>query len=160
MPGNLLNQFHHCVDDKKPPAAVGSTRPEATADITRGVARLFTNMGLAVLPEFQLPTGRRLDLVGLNKKGRLIAAEVKSCRADFEADHKWTDYLDFCDAFYFAVGPEFPRELLPQYEGLIIGDSYGAAVIRPSDERALPAARRKALTLRFARQAAFRGAFV
>ncbi|MEO1014015.1 MAG: MmcB family DNA repair protein [Pseudomonadota bacterium] len=127
-----------------------------TAELTRGVARLFRDMGLAVLPEFQLPTGRRLDLVGLNEKGRLIVAEVKSCRADFEADVKWREYLDFCDDFFFAVATDFPKEILPTDKGLIIADAYGAAIVRDAEPTPLPPARRKALTLRFARQAAGR----
>ncbi len=130
-----------------------------TADITRGVARLFVDMGLAVLPEFQLPTGRRLDLAGLNEKGRLIVAEVKSCRADFEADHKWPQYIEYCDEFFFAVDAAFPRDLLPASEGLIVGDGFGAAVLRRAEPRPLPASRRKALTLRFARQSAQRAGF-
>jgi len=135
--------------------AANRTRPDATTALTRGVARLFRDMGLAVLTEFTLPTGRRLDLIGLNQKGRLIAAEVKSCQADFEADQKWPEYLEYCDAFYFAVGPDFPRELLPAGEGMIIADAYGAAIVREAGERKpISAARRKSLTLRFARQAA------
>ena len=131
-------------------------RPDTTAAITRGVARLFLDMGLAVLTEFKLPNGRRLDITGLSRKGHFIAAEVKSCRADFEADQKWPDYLGFCDAFYFAVAADFPCNLLPADKGLIKADQFGAAIIRDAEESTLPAARRKSLTLRFAHQAALR----
>ena len=131
-------------------------RPDVTAALTRGALRLFLDLGLAPLAEFRLPNGRRADLAGLDPKGRLVIAEVKSCRADFEADGKWGDYLDYCDAFYFAVGQDFPKELLPMEEGLILADAYGGAVMRAAQERPLAAARRKAITLRFARQAASR----
>ena len=104
-------------------------------------------------------SGRRADVAGLDRKGRLVFAEVKSCQADFDADNKWTDYLDFCDAFYFAVARDFPLDLLPSAEGLILADAYGGAVVRESQERPLVAARRKSITLRFARQAAARAAF-
>ncbi len=136
----------------------GSTppRPTVTEAVTRGAARLFAEMDVAVLPEFRLPNGRRADIAGLDTRGRLIIAEVKSCEADFFADEKWPEYLLYCDDFYFAVDVAFPRVLAPAREGLIIADGFGGAIVREPATRALPAARRKALTLRFARQAAAR----
>jgi hypothetical protein len=136
------------------------SRPDVTLAITRGVARLFVELGLAPLVEFRLPNGRRADLAGLDRSGRLVIAEIKSCAADFDADGKWTDYLDYCDAFYFATAPGFPEKLLPVEEGLIVADAFGGAVKRLAAERPLNSARRKALTLRFARQAAARSALV
>jgi len=135
-------------------------RPDITLALTRGVSRLFRDLGLAPMAEFRLPNGRRADIAGLCPKGRLVIAEIKSCEADFTADEKWEDYLGFCDEFYFAVNADFPRRLLPEAEGLIIADGFGGAVIRPSVDRAMAAARRKAIILRFARQAAVRTAFV
>ena len=144
------------VDDLLLELRESAGRPETTLAITRGVTRLFLDLGLAPLMEFRLPNGRRADVAGLDPKGRLVFAEVKSCREDFEADMKWTDYLDYCDAFYFAVTSEFPRELLPSAEGLILADGFGGAVVRTAVDRPMVAARRKAITLRFARQAAAR----
>lgn len=135
-------------------------RPEVTVALTRGVSRLFRDLGLAPMAEFRLPNGRRADLAGLCSKGRIVIAEIKSCEADFAADGKWEDYLDFCDEFYFAVGAEFPTGLLPEREGLILADGFGGSVIRPAVGRPMAPARRKAVTLRFARQAAARTAFV
>jgi len=106
------------------------------------------------LTEFKLVNGRRVDVAGLDARGRLVFAEVKSCRADFEGDAKWLEYLGFCDEFYFAVDSQFPHDLLPAGEGLIFADAFGGMVERPAQERPLAAARRKAVTLRFARQAA------
>jgi hypothetical protein len=137
-----------------------AARPDVTSALTRGVSRLFRDLGLAPMAEFRLPNGRRADMAGLCPKGRLVIAEIKSCEADFAADGKWEDYLPFCDEFYFAVSAEFPRALLPEGEGLIIADAFGGAILRPSALRAMAAARRKAITLRFARQAAARTAFV
>lgn len=141
-------------------ASFFSARPGVTSALTRGVSRLFRDLGLAPMAEFRLPNGRRADLAGLCQKGRLVIAEIKSCEADFAADEKWEDYLGFCDEFYFAVSAGFPRELLPQDEGLIIADGFGGAIIRPSIERTMAPPRRKAITLRFARQAAARAAFI
>lgn len=138
--------------------AGAGTRPARTLEVSRGVVRLFVEMGISPLLEFSLVNGRRVDVAGLTARGRIVFAEVKSCRADFEVDDKWMDYLPYCDAFYFAVAPDFPREILPRREGLIFADAYGGAeLVRPED-RPLAPARRKAVTLRFARQAALRAA--
>ncbi|MEM9233745.1 MAG: MmcB family DNA repair protein [Pseudomonadota bacterium] len=130
-------------------------RPEVTSQLTRGVARLLMDMGCAVLTEMRLANGRRADLMGICPKGTLTLIEVKSCQADFDVDRKWPDYLDWADRFYFAVDEDFPHHLLPQEEGMIIADGFGGEIIRESQDRKLNAARRKAVTLRFARQAAF-----
>lgn len=131
-------------------------RPDRTLALTRGVERLFTDMGHAPLEEFKLTNGRRVDVATLDRSGLLTFIEIKSCRADFETDQKWTEYLEYCDKFYFAVDADFPKHLLPEGEGLILADAFGAEVERASQERKLSAARRKAVTLRFARQAARR----
>lgn len=132
------------------------SRPSATLALTRGVIRLFGELGFAALTEFSLPNGRRADIAGLDRQGRIAIAEIKSCQADYDADSKWEDYLPFCDLYFFAVAEDFPRGILPEGEGLIVADGFGGAVTREAPERPLAAARRKALTLRFARQAAAR----
>ena len=131
-------------------------RPEITADVTRGVERLFVDMGLSPLAEFRLANGRRVDVAGLDGKGRIAFVEVKSSREDFDVDQKWPDYLGFCDAFYFAVAEGFPVDILPPDQGLIIADRFGGAVLRPAATLTVAPARRKAVTLRFARAAALR----
>lgn len=138
------------------PADAAVSRPDTTLALTRGVARLMSDMGLAIVPELKLPNGRRADLCGLCPKGDVVIVEVKSCRADLAADTKWTEYLDYCDRFYFGVSEVFPFEAIPEEEGLIVADAFGGAIVREAEPRKLPAARRKATTLRFARQAAFR----
>ena len=50
----------------------------------------------------------------------------------------------------------FPTVLIPEDCGLIVADGFGAAILRESVTTPLPAARRRALTLRFARIAANR----
>lgn len=125
-------------------------------DLARGVARLLADLGAASIPEFTLKSGRRADVIALDPKGRVTIVEIKSSRADFRADGKWRGYLEFCDAFYFAVPKGFPLEILPPDTGLILADSWGGHVLRPADPGSLNAARRKALTLKFARTAASR----
>jgi hypothetical protein len=141
-------------DETSAPAELG--RDAATQAIARGAARLLGDLGFAVIAEFDLPTGRRLDLLGIGRDGELVAIEVKSCAADFKTDLKWPEYRNFADRLFFAVDERFPRELLPEDAGLIIADGFGGAVVRPAPSHPLPAARRKALTLRAARAAAFR----
>ena len=140
--------------DPSGPAADLTARPDKTLAVTRGTSRLLQDMGYAVLPEVTLPVGRRADLMGINSKGRIVIIEIKSCREDFTCDRKWHAYLEFCDLFYFATDPDFPKGLLPAEEGRIVADAWGAAILREGPERPMAAARRKSLTLRFARNAA------
>ncbi|WP_084398803.1 MmcB family DNA repair protein [Henriciella aquimarina] len=125
-------------------------------DICRGVLRLFADMNFAGVTEMTLANGRRADIAAIGPKGEVTIVEVKSSVADFRADGKWPDYRPFCDRFYFAVSHGFPHELIPQETGLIVADGFGGAVLREPDVTPLAAARRKAVTLRFARLAASR----
>src|ERR1700678_598555 len=96
----------------------------ATADaVTRGGGRRMAALGYAPLLEVTLPNGRRADIMALGPRGEIAIAEVKSGLNDFRTDRKWGEYLPYCDAFYFAVAPEFPREILPEEPGLIVADS-------------------------------------
>src|SRR3954468_8198803 len=139
---------------------VSVSRPETTQIVTRGAARLLSALGYAPLAEVTLPNGRRADLMALGPKGQIFIVEVKSCVDDFRVDQKWQEYEPYCDAFAFAVAPEFPREVLPEEPGLIVADGFGGAVLREAPVTPLAGARRKALTLAFARLAALRAAGV
>jgi hypothetical protein len=137
---------------------VAASRPEITSRVTRGTARLLADLGYAPLAEVTLPNGRRADLMALGPKGQIFIVEVKSGLEDFRTDQKWWEYRPYCDAFAFAVAPEFPREILPEEPGLIVADGFGGAVLREAPSEPLAGARRKALTLAFARLAAMRAA--
>jgi hypothetical protein len=132
------------------------SRPQTTDAVTRGAGRLMAALGYAPLLEVNLPNGRRADIMALGPRGQIAIAEVKSSLEDFRTDRKWGEYLPYCDAFYFAVAPEFPREILPETPGLIVADGFGGAVLREAPAAPLAGARRKALTLAFARLAALR----
>jgi hypothetical protein len=125
-------------------------------DIVRGVARALAAADQAVITELALANGRRADLVALDRTGIITLVEVKASRADFLADRKWPAYLGYCDRFYFAVADGFPLRLLPPEEGLIRADRFGAEILRQAPLRALGAARRKALLIRFGRASAGR----
>ena len=135
---------------------VSLSRPETTGLVTRGAARLMIDLGYAPLLEVGLPNGRRADVMALGPRGEIVICEVKSGPEDYLTDRKWGEYLPFCDRFYFAVAPEFPRDLLPPEPGLIVADAFGGAVVREPEPTPLAGARRKALTLAFARLAAGR----
>src|SRR5689334_15120503 len=98
--------------------------------------------------------------MALGRKGEVFIVEVKSGVDDFRTDQKWHEYQPYCDAFAFAVAPEFPREILPEEPGLIVADGFGGAMLRDAPLLPLAGARRKALTLAFARLAALRAAGV
>ncbi len=139
-------------------AALGTTEGAGplTPVVTRGAARGLIDLGYSVLLEFTLPSGRRVDIMGLHPDGALTAVEVKTSVADFRSDAKWPDYHAFCDRLYFAVPESFPLDLIPNGCGLLVADGFGAVVNRPATEHKLPGARRAALIRRFARAAADR----
>lgn len=129
---------------------------EAADAVVRGVSRLLHDSGESCLSEFTLKSGRRVDVIAIDRKGSFSVIEIKTSVADFRADNKWQDYLEFCDRFYFAVPLDFPIEILPGNCGLIVADGYGSEIVRESPMGGMNASRRKALTLRFARAAATR----
>jgi hypothetical protein len=118
--------------------------------------RLLESMGHGTLTEFPLKSGRRADILSLGMKGEIWIVEVKSGVPDFRSDHKWRDYLEWCDRFFFAVDPSFPADILPGEAGLLIADGYDAVLVREPEPAPLAGGRRKALTLRFAHLAARR----
>lgn len=126
------------------------------AEIVRGVQRMFAELGLAPLTEVTLANGRRADVMAVGAKGEIVIVEVKSCLQDFQTDQKWPEYAPYCDRFYFAVDCDFPQERIPAETGLMVCDAFGGAVLRECLPAPLNAARRKAVTLSFARLAAAR----
>ena len=131
-------------------------RPDVTLEVTRGAARLLVGLGFAPLAEVCLPNGRRADLMALGPRGEIAIVEVKSSVEDYRVDRKWGEYAPFCEQFYFAVAPSFPRQILAEGPGLIVADGFGGAILTDSPLAPLAPARRKALTLAFARLAAMR----
>ena len=131
-------------------------------DVARGVSRLLLRHDYVALGEVPLANGRRADLMAMDARGRIIIVEIKCSRADLLGDGKWRDYLDYCDRFFWAVPQGFdlsPFEteaFSPEFAGLIVADRYDAAIAREAVESAVPAPRRKAATLDFARRAARR----
>ena len=129
---------------------------ERARAISRGTQRALAVHGFRAIPELSLADGRRADLAAVDETGAIWIVEIKSSIEDFRADAKWPGYRAWCDRLYFAVAPDFPREILPEDTGLILADRYGGEIVRDAPEHKLPGARRKAIMLRFARVAAGR----
>src|SRR5512133_3916707 len=135
--------------------------PPIAAEVARGVTRLFCRHDLFAVCEVPLPNGRRADLMAIDAKGSFTIVEIKVAKADLVGDGKWTDYLDYCDRFFWAVPPHLAPILeeeryLPRDAGLIVADRSDAPAVRQAAHPPLPPARRKAELLRFARRAARR----
>ncbi|MEM7491827.1 MAG: MmcB family DNA repair protein [Pseudomonadota bacterium] len=128
----------------------------AAEQIAKGTLRLLGDHGFAGVTEMTLANGRRADIAALGTGGEISIIEIKSCLNDFRTDKKWRDYVAYCDRFYFAVGHDFPQNVIPAEVGLIIADGFGGAILREAPLEKVAGARRKAMTLKFARLAATR----
>ena len=124
--------------------------------LARGVCRHLRTLDFACVEELVPTRGLRVDVMALGPKGEIWVIECKSSRADFQSDHKWRGYLEWCDRFFWAVDGDFPTDLLPDETGLILADAYDGEIVRMGPEAKLPAARRKAMLQKFARTAAQR----
>ena len=129
----------------------------AAGDVARGIGRLFARNDIWCLAEVPLKNGRRADLMGIDAKGLIVIVEIKVARADLLGDSKWTDYLDFCDRFYWGLPPGLDRAVLegeayrPETCGVIVADGYDAEILRPAALDPLAAARRKTQVEQLAR---------
>lgn len=132
------------------------SRPEETQLVLRGLRRHLVRLGLAVVEELPLASGRRADVMALSATGEIWIVEVKSSIEDFRADHKWPFYRLHSDRLFFATSPRVPLDIFPEDCGLIVADAHGGEILREAPEHRLAAATRKATTLRFARAAALR----
>lgn len=124
--------------------------------LARGVARALRQFDFVSVEELVPTQGLRVDLMALGPKGEIWVIECKSSLADYRADQKWQGYLEWCDRFFWAVGGDFPTEILPEGTGLILADAYDAEIIRMAPETPLAPARRKVMVQKFARHAASR----
>ena len=92
--------------------------------LARGVCRHLRQYDFLTLEEFVPAPGLRVDVMALGPKGELWVVECKSSLADFQADTKWQGYLEFCDRYFWAVGSDFPAEILPDASGLILAEYF------------------------------------
>jgi hypothetical protein len=135
---------------------IDGRQSETALMVARGTARFLLSHGFSCVAELSLASGRRADLVGLDRSGEIWIVEIKSSVADFRADQKWHEYRMHCDRLFFATSMEVPCEIFPPDTGLIVADAFGAHLVCEAPEHRLPAATRKAMMLAFARAAALR----
>ena len=138
------------------PVVLPLSLPTPGQRLARGVCRHLLGHGFVTVEELVPAPGLRVDVMALGPKGEVWVIECKSGRADYAADRKWQNYLEWCDRFFWAVDTDFPAAILPVETGLIVGDDYDAEILRMAPEQALAPARRKVMLQKFARHAALR----
>lgn len=129
---------------------------ETALTVARGTMRLLLSHGFCCVSELPLPSGRRADLVALDRSGDIWIVEIKSSVADFRADRKWIDYRAHCDRLFFATTLDVPHEIFPKDAGLIVADAFGGQIVSEAPEHRLAGATRRAMMLRVAQCAALR----
>ncbi len=135
--------------------------PVTSADVARGTCRLLWLQGHSPLCEVTLADGHRADIMALSPRGEILIVEIKVSAADLKGDRKWRHYRDYADRFAWAVPADLAHHLeaqafAPESCGLIIADRHEAIWMRDACVAMLAPARRKAVTLAFARTGAER----
>ena len=92
--------------------------------LARGVCRHLRTLDFACAEELVPTRGLRVDVMALGPKGEIWVIECKSSRADFQSDHKWQGYLEWCDRFFWAVDGDFPTDLSVSYTHLTLPTIY------------------------------------
>jgi len=133
-----------------------ASSPKPGQLLARGVCRHLDGHDFVTVEELIPKAGLRVDVMALGPKGEIWIIECKSSRADFQSDHKWEGYLEWCDRYFWAVDEAFPTDLLPEGTGLMIADAYDAEILRMAPLDKLAPARRKVMVQKFARHAARR----
>ncbi len=93
------------------------SRKIITASITKRVAKYYTRKKWCVNTELGLRSRRegmlRADVIAMNMKREVVIIEVKSSMADFRSDHKYHQYLDYCNKLYIACPAEMVEKIRP-----------------------------------------------
>lgn len=124
--------------------------------IARGVCRHLKQYNFACIEEFVPIKGARVDVIAVGPRGEIWIIECKSSPADYIQDQKWKKYLPFCDRYFWAVPQNFPTNILPTDDGLIIADPYDAEIIRFGSENKMNPQKRKIIITKIARNASDR----
>jgi len=124
--------------------------------IARGVCRHLKQYNFSCLEEFVPIKGSRVDIIAIGPRGEIWIIECKSSPADYNQDQKWEKYLPFCDRYFWAVPQNFPTNILPAKDGLMIADQYDAEIVRYGQEYKISPQKRKVITAKVARNASDR----
>jgi hypothetical protein len=86
---------------------MSTDRKHITKALTTAAAMHLSKRGFGVFTEIGIAEStwhkKRIDVYGINLRGKTIAIEVKSGRADFKSDHKYESYLPYSHQLYFCV---------------------------------------------------------
>jgi hypothetical protein len=151
-------------------AASNMTRKEVADTLKAEVSRYFRKKKRAVFFELGLCRKGRLraDVLALAMNGHVVVVEVKSCKADFDNDTKYMQYLNYANQVYFAFNPATMRRVdltsIDKSIGIMcVGKSVKRGrtelkvkVTRPARNRELD----EAIKFNLAMRAAFRNADV
>ena len=124
--------------------------------IARGVCRHLKQYNFSCLEEFVPIKGSRVDIIAIGPSGEIWIIECKSSPRDYNQDQKWEKYLPFCERYFWAVPQNFPTDILPENDGLIIADSYDAEIIRYGQKHKITPQKRKKIITKVARNASDR----
>lgn len=96
-------------------------RKELTKHLTLAGAMHLAKKGFGAFTEIAIAEEnkwqkKRVDIIGVNLKGRITIIEVKSCHADFMSDRKFPEYLPYCHKMYFLVADT--KWMEPHYQHL------------------------------------------
>lgn len=129
--------------------------------MARGTCRLLWLQGWSPLCEVTVADGHRADVMAIGRTGEILIIEIKVSAADLKGDRKWHHYRDWCDRFAWGVPADLAHHLeaeqfAPDTCGLLVADRHEALWVRDPCEARLSPARRRAMTLAFARTGAER----
>lgn len=79
-------------------------RPAITNILTEATIDYYTKLRYGVYKEIGIIRwgNLRADIFAVSLKGQFVGVEIKSCKADFDTDHKMTNYLQYFDKFYIC----------------------------------------------------------
>jgi hypothetical protein len=103
-----------------------ATRKETADALTSMVVMHWSKKGYSSFVQQGVNRRGRLraDVVSLHLRGHVVITEVKSCRADFVSDRKYTGYAPYCDQLFMAWPNDFGLELPPGV-GLLLPNTVG-----------------------------------
>lgn len=96
---------------------------------------------------------RRADFIAFSMKGEIIIIECKSCLADYKADHKWQDYLKYCNKFYFCMPPEVYEKVKDDFGsdvGVFVGNKSSLVCVKRTKRRPMRNSIKREVYLRMA----------
>ena len=124
--------------------------------IARGVCRHLKQYNFSCLEEFVPIKGSRVDIIAIGPRGEIWIIECKSSLADYNQAQKWEKYFPFCDRYFWDVHQNFPTNILPAKDCLMIADQYDAEIVRYGQEYKISPQKRKVITTKVARNASDR----